>query len=307
TSATDDIHDWAFVAWDGFAPPLEKDGVKVLYPAEYEASARIALQSTIDARDWFSKTLGPYPYKQITVVVPPYNALESGAMEYETFFTPIGSNLPPLREEVRFVTVHEFGHGYFMGLLASNEFEEPFLDEGLNDFQDARMLAGEKVKMPLLPPFTALDYMAHRARRYEPDPIAGNSWERLNREGYGLVYNRTALVFHDLEARLGGDVLARGFREYYRRWKYRHPSTADLEETLAEVAGPQKEVVHRWFAGQVYDRAPVDDRVEKVEDNVVEVRRFAAHVPQTVKVRFDQGTTTFAWPESERWHRYLLD
>ncbi|MCA1829854.1 MAG: M1 family metallopeptidase [Myxococcales bacterium] len=312
TSAQDDIHDYAFVAWDGFAPPLERDGVKVLYPPEFEGSAWIALQATIDARDWFSKTLGPYPYGQITVVVPPFNAIESGAMEYETFFTTIGSNLPPLREEVRFVTVHEFGHGYFMGLLASNEFEEPFLDEGLNDFWDARMLAGERLKLPLLPPFSIFDYMASKARRFEPDPIAGNSWDRLNRDSYGLVYDRTAVVFHDLEARLGGDVLAGGFREYYRRWRFRHPSTADLEATLAEVAGPQADLVHRWFAEQVYSSTPVDDRVEKVENeekrSVVEIRRYGARVPQSVRIDFENGPSrTFEWPADERWHRYLFD
>ena len=340
TSAQDDIHDFAFAAWDGFAPPLEKDGVKVLYPPEFENSARVALQATREARDYFSKTLGPYPYEQITVVVPPFNAIESAGMEYETFFTSLGSNLSPLKEEVRFLTVHEFGHGYFMGLLATNEFEEPFLDEGLNEFWDARMLSDERVKLPLLPAFSNWDYIALHTHRFEADPIAGNSWERLTRSSYGAVYARTAIVFHDLEARLGGDVLARGFREYYRRWRFRHPSTADLEETLAEVAGQQKDVVHRWFAEQVYERAPVDDRVEKVESeeivpepgtvlrdgrrveieggrkkgetwpwrSVVEVRRYAAHVPQMVRIDFEKGPPQILqWPESERWHRYVFE
>ena len=72
-------------------------------------------------------------------------------MEYETFFTTSGGNQFPFDSEglTRYVTVHEFGHGYFMGLLASNEFEEPFLDEGMNEWSNVRMLDAEALHFPL--------------------------------------------------------------------------------------------------------------------------------------------------------------
>ena len=274
--AQDDVHDFAFTAWDGFAPPLEGEWngvrIRVLHPPEYEKAARIALQASRDTLEYFGRTLGPYPYRQITVVVPPYGALESGGMEYETFFTTIGALGPPLLPFVRFVTVHELGHGWFMGLLANNEFEEPFLDEGLDEFWNARMLDGEgvRIKAPGLlgalglqtPQLSYFELERNGTTRFPPDPIAGNAWDRWSRGSYGLVYSRSALVFHDLERRLGGDALARGFAEYYRRWKFRHPSTADLEAALAEVG---RETVRQWFAAQVYAAAPVDDRVESIE------------------------------------------
>ena len=150
----------AFTAWNGFAPPLVGSWtgpgspdvrIEVWYPPEFETSAEEALEATRDALSWFSRTLGPYPYPRVTVLVPPFNAAEAGGMEYETFFTTIGSNQFPMDAHgvTRFVTVHEFGHGYFMGILASNEFEEPFLDEGLNELWDARMLAGESIRLRL--------------------------------------------------------------------------------------------------------------------------------------------------------------
>jgi len=202
------------------------------------------------------------------------------------------------------------------------------------------------------------DFERAGTQRFQADPIAGNSWDRWSNGSYGLVYSRTAMVFHDLEARLGGDVLARGFREYYRRWQNRHPSTADLEVALAEVAGPQAELVHRWFVEQVYNNAPVDDRVElpepkeilpkpglsaehveldqkQVDEDIharrqafekehpgakdtepgpfpwrseVKVRRYAAHVPETLLIKFDDGTSeTLDWPAGERWHRFLFE
>src|SRR5919204_1814266 len=371
--AQDDVHDFAFTVWDGFAPPLESDwnGVhlKVLHPSEYAEAARIALQATRDALDYFSRTLGTYPYRQVTVVVPPWNALDSGAMEYETFFTTIGALGPPLLQFVRFVTVHELGHGWFMGLLATNEAEEPFLDEGLNDFWGARMLRAETVQIPAPGPLAALglrtpklgyfDLERSGTQRFQADPIAGNSWDRWSGGSYRLVYTRTALVFHDLEQRLGGDVLARAFAEYYRRWHFRHPSTADLEAVLAEPGG---ETVRSWFREQVYDRAPVDDRVESIEAeevvprpgtfleavgtrieldedqalekerqirdefrrahpgarsaepgpfawrSTVKLRRYAAGVPQSVVIRFDDGTAeTMQWAAADRWQRWVFE
>jgi len=281
----DDVHDVAFTVWDGYAPPMKGgyDGpgsphvdVQVLYPPEYEGSARAALTATVDALGYFSRTLGPYPYKTMTVIVPPYNATESGGMEYETFFTTIGGG-KILDSAVRYVTVHEFGHGYFMGLLASNEFEEPFLDEGMNEWWDTRMLEGEELTFDFgfigrlgfhLPPIHLWDFQwlagSDIPGRPLADPIAGNSWHRMSSGTYGAIYPHTALVMHDLEKRLGGDAVARGMKLYYARWHHRHPSAADLREALGDAAPEQRDTIRAWFDEQVYADAVVDDAIDEV-------------------------------------------
>jgi hypothetical protein len=283
--AQDDVHDFVWTAWDGYAEPLvgSYDGpgsphvqIEVLAPPEYAQSARDALSGTVDSLKYFSETLGPYPYPHVTVVVPPYNATESGGMEYETFFTTEGSN-GMFGAITRYVTVHEFGHGYFMGLLASNEFEEPFLDEGMNEFWDTRMLSGGNEHLRFespaalgalgirLPPIAYPDFERFRGTaRFQADPIAGNSWDRFSGGSYGLVYARTVLVMSDLERLLGGDALGRGMKLYYARWHHRHPSTADLRQALADGSG-QADVVNAWFDAQVFKNGPIDDRVVSVE------------------------------------------
>ncbi len=295
TVAQDDVHDFAFTAWDQFAPPLEgtaRNGrVKVitLYPPEMPEAGRLAHQSTIDAIEYFSSTLGEYPYRQVTCVVPPHNATEAAGMEYETFFTSLGALAHETQLAlVRFVTVHEFGHGYFMGMLASNEFEEPFLDEGLNEFWDSRFMQPITLSAPVLdrlgihtPPLRWFDLeRLGGTARFQADPIAGNSWDRWSSGSYGLVYARTALVFHDLGVLMDGPnaekgpakdgtFIARAFREYFRRWHHRHPSTADFQKTLEDVAADRAPIVHEWFEKQVYDRTPIDDRIEKLESTEV--------------------------------------
>ncbi|HYZ88852.1 MAG TPA: M1 family metallopeptidase [Myxococcales bacterium] len=282
----DDVHDFAFAADSNFREMLatyEGEGsprvaVRVLHPKEYERAARVTLDATVESLGYFSRTLGPYPYRTSTAVVPPFNAYEAGGMEYETFFTSIGFNEEPLLEFTRFVAVHEFGHGYFMGMLANNEFEEPFLDEGLNEFWDSRLIGPKPlpIRFPLLARFGApqwsVDWWDYErvggTTRYPPDPIAGNSWNRYSSSSYGLVYSRTALVFHDLGELLGDDVLARAMRAYYQRWKFRHPSTADLRASFEEASG-RKELVDAWFDAQVYGAQPIDDRIELVESTEV--------------------------------------
>jgi hypothetical protein len=280
-----DVHDFAWTADNRTAKPLEgtwtgpgSPQVKllVLYPPEYVASAGPALKATQDALTYFSNTLGPYPYKTVTVVIPPHNAEEAGGMEYPTFFTAEGyTNPKPDNLEgfaLDFVTIHEFGHGYFYGLLASNEFEEPMLDEGLNEYWDQRMLRERKQdihlstsflsRIGIAPSFKVFDYERMAAPREEPaDPLGQNAYDRL--QGLGVVYVRTATTMRDLEEAIGKATMERAFKEYYRRWKFRHPSAADLRETIADVSG-QRALVEKVFAQQVYQVGKVDDRIDKL-------------------------------------------
>lgn len=280
-----DVHDFAWTADKRTAKPLVDTWrgpgspnvtVTVLYPPEYKASAAPALKAAKDSLTYFSNTLGPYPYKTLTVVIPPYNAEEAGGMEYPTFFTAEGyARVEPdhLNQYLLdFVTIHEFGHGYFYGLLASNEFEEPMLDEGLNEYWDLRMLRERRQDIhattPLLrklgfaPAFKVFEAERLGTPRGDPaDAIGANAYDRL--QGIGPVYSRTAIAMRDLEARIGKDTMERAFKEYYRRWKFRHPSAADLRETLAKVTG-QRAAVEAVFAQQVYSTAKIDDRIASV-------------------------------------------
>jgi hypothetical protein len=373
-----DVHDFAWTADTRSAKPLvetwtgegsPKVEVKVIYPTEYAASAAPAMKAAKDSLTYFSKTLGPYPYETLTVVIPPFNAAEAGGMEYPTFITASGhSEVKPNSIQefgLEFVTIHEFGHGYFYGLLASNEFEEPMLDEGLNEYWDMRMLRERKQDIHAAPPFLAalgikpvfkvFDFERLATPRDEPsDPLGQNAYTRL--QGIGPVYNRTATTMRDLEERIGKDNMEKAFKEYYKRWKFRHPSIADLRETLAEVSG-QRATVEKVFAEQVYATQKVDDRIDKftsseeepqpgtamvngkrVEETVaatdkrikdlrekwekanpdakpgtgpfpyrtsVVVRRRGASVPQTLVVKFADGSSeTVKWDNDEKWMRY---
>lgn len=282
-----DVHDFAWVAAKGFktldgtyeGPGSPKVAVRVIYPPEYEASAAPTLKSTIDSLAYFSRTLGAYPYETVTAVVPPYNASEAGGMEYPTFFTSEGFKQvePDTVDQMfcDFVNIHEFGHGYFYGILASDEFEEPILDEGLNEYWDNRMLRERKQDLVLATHFTkslgitphmgGFDFERLTATLFHPaDPLAQNSWDRLSGTSYGTVYSRTATAMHDLEERLGRPALEKAFKLYYQRWKFRHPSVADFRAALIDSSGNAREV-DAIFNEYVYGTAFIDDKVADID------------------------------------------
>lgn len=282
-----DVHDFAWVAAKGYktldgtyeGPGSPKVDVRVIYPPEYVASAAPTLKSTIDSLGYFSKTLGAYPYHTVTAVVPPYNANEAGGMEYPTFFTAEGySKIEPgtiSEYMLDFVNIHEFGHGYFYGILASNEFEEPILDEGMNEYWDDRMMrergelltlaSGWMKRLGITPSMSGFDMERLGAGLRQPaDPLGQNAWDRLSSSSYGTVYSRTAIAMHDLEERLGTPVMERAMREYYRRWRFRHPSSADLRAALADASGNAK-AVNEVFDQYVYGTARIDDRVTSID------------------------------------------
>ncbi len=376
-----DVHDFAWTADKRTAKPLEgetteapgvpKVKIKVLFPPEYASHAAPVLKATQDSIAYFSKTLGPYPYKTVTVVVPPFNASEAGGMEYPTFITVEGyPNLSPdtiSSYDLDFVTIHEFGHGYFYGILGSNEFEEPMLDEGLNEYWDARMIK-ERGTVPLSTPLTKAlglgvrgdTFELHRLASANHDPLDGNgqnSWNRYSTGSYGTVYSRTTTMMHDLEQQLGKPVIERAFKQYYDAWKFRHPSIADFREVLIQASG-QRALVEAVFAQQVYNTRKIDDRVlrlvskleepqpgtrqvadkwlEETQDQIekrikadtkawekanpnakkgvggpypwrtsVTLRRFGAPVPQTVVVKFADGSQEkIVWDNDQLWQRY---
>jgi hypothetical protein len=284
-----DVEDFAWVAAPGYkvqrtswtGPGSPKVDVQVIYPPEYEASAQPVMKATTDSLTYFSDTLGPYPYKTVTAVVPPYNADEAGGMEYPTFFTAEGYNkvTPDTVSQyaIDFVTIHEFGHGYFMGILGSNEFEEPMLDEGMNEYWDDRMLVDRKQDIVATTALLGKIGIAPRMNPFEAERLSGvlgigtpsdsldaNSWDRMSSSSYGSVYSRTAATMRTLENLLGHDVMGKAMKVYYERWKFRHPDAADLRDALAEGSG-KPDLVNAIFASQVYGTDKVDASVVSID------------------------------------------
>jgi hypothetical protein len=225
-------------------------------------------------------------------------------------------------------------------MVASNEFEEPWLDEGLTTYSTARLVEreyGGTVARVLGLRLGALEAQRaeNRASR-DFDPVRGPAWD-ISRD-YGFdVYTRTALTLSTLERLLGTEAMARVLRTYHERWRFRHPASEDFYAVVSEVAGRDM----GWFFEETiedpghldYEVASVRSRrdpgprgiledgaeatLERAADSdgddageswrsVVLVRRRGEVVlPVEVELRFEGGPPERRrWDGEERWVRY---
>jgi len=206
----------------------------------YFESAKAAIRG-------YGLRLGAYPYSTLTIVDPASGAMGSGGMEYPTFITGGTHALLNygLFEDVPMpetVTIHEFGHQYFQGMIASNEFEESWIDEGMNTFYEM------EVTEEYLPPIrifgAELETQSMRRASVRggnfTDPIATESWGFYASGSYGRAsYSRPGVTLHHLKKVLGDEIFHRAMRSFFQEWKFRHPSTEDFKVSFSRAVAEQ--------------------------------------------------------------------
>ena len=244
-----DIHDFAWTAYDQYQERREKiDGVdvRILYPRGYGYPAERELATMRFALPYYGERYGRYPYTVLTLVHPPDGAEEAGGMEYPTLFSTGGSWYgPPGSLFLELVTIHEFGHQWFYGMLASDEEKWPFLDEGMNSYAEQDGLAAWRGQG------TVIDALGLKISDTEADgawpgdrvfdePVAqpADAFPTGGHYG-GLVYARTAALFATIDRVYGHDLGARAIGRYARRARFRHPVPEDLVTSYEEVFGPE--------------------------------------------------------------------
>lgn len=260
-----DVHDFAWTAFDRFQELDEKVGsvdVKVLHPPGYGDVARRELEAIRFALPHFGDQYGAYPYDVLTVVHPPQRAGEAGGMEYPTLITTGGHPWTPRGvRSPELVTIHEFGHQYFYGLLGSHETKWPFLDEGLNTYAEARATTAWKGAAGMV---DLLGLKAGAAENYASWSRGSAADERIAQPAYGfqtgsaygrLVYARTGTILETLRRVYGDEAVTRTLGVYARRHRFTHPTPDDLLEAFRTEMGPE---VAETLRTALFDKGWVD-------------------------------------------------
>ena len=243
----EDIVDFAWTASQDYIVVEDQwrhVAIRALFQPEHLYQAERHLFALRAALEYMDEHIGPYPWPHATLIDPPTKGQAAGGMEYTTLFTagtayglPKGIHLPEL------VTIHEFGHAYFMGILATNEFEEPWMDEGMNTYWETRIMDhtyGEKQGVFDLPfinvgdiEFARLSYVAlpnpNIADAYRP------SWEFPHGSYGSLIYQKTATWLNTLERMITQPVMDEIFKRFYKRWAFKHPASHDFIDIVNEV------------------------------------------------------------------------
>ena len=189
----------------------------------------------------FDQRYGPYPYKIVTVIDPEPGS-EIGGMEYPTLFTGDTSWYEPTHI-TELTAEHEFGHQYWYGMVATNEFEDAWLDEGINSYTEVNVLSailGRDTSVFDRSYANGGDYEAERLEyitKPDFDPVTRWAFKFRDAESYGgVTYGKTATLLATLEGVIGRDTMDEAMRTYFMRYRFTHPTTEDFLRTIEEVA-----------------------------------------------------------------------
>jgi hypothetical protein len=303
----EDIVDFAWTAWPGYAvlnDTWNNVNITLLMPKDRIWQAERQFTAVKYALEYFTENVGPYPWPHLTFVDPPAKGQGAGGMEYTTLFTTMSAFfVPPCFRMPELVTVHEFGHAYFMGILASNEFEEPWLDEGVNSFWEGRIIdhfyGAESgiLDHPLIRvadrTYARQAYIRSDSRQVTSNEM--NSWSYPHGT-YGMMsYQKAATWLYTLMGIVGEETINDIFREYYRRWAFRHPSGKDFIAVVNDVVrqnhgdrfGPDM----NWFFDQtLYGTGICDYKVSGISN-----RRYRKPVGKAAA----EDTVSVAWPKTD--------
>jgi hypothetical protein len=324
----EDVADFAWTTSPSFIeerrafnhPGLPSVEMRLLLQPEHRGQATRQFAAAAAALEYYGQWFGPYAYDNITIVDPAYGSNSDG-MEYPTLFTGRATWLSPDRVSTTpdSTIIHEAGHQWWYGVVATNEFEHGWMDEGINTWATARVMEETRrpnllavrtfgdfipytVDVPLSREVSGNRMPAYRADA-EADAAATPTFRDWPRSANAITYAKTALWMHTLERHLGWPTLQRVMAAYYDRWKFRHPRPDDFFQVAGEVSGQDL----TWFFDEVVGGSTTFDYA------VQELRNEDAGPGRTrvvvVAQRLGEATfpvdvvTTFAGGEqvTERW------
>jgi Peptidase family M1 domain len=261
--AAQNVRDFAFATsrkfiWDAMQVDIE--GKKVwamsVYPKEANPLwGQYSTQLVAHTLRSYSRRTIAYPYP---VAISCHGPV--GGMEYPMICfngarpEPDGTYTEGTKSFLIQVVIHEVGHNFFPMIINSDERQWAWMDEGINSFCEylAEMEWDRNMATSYGEPQQIVPYM--RTAASQQMPIMASSDNIMS---YGAnAYAKPATALNILrETVMGRELFDYAFKEYARRWAFKHPSPADFFRTMEDASGVDLD----WFwKGWFYGVEPVD-------------------------------------------------
>ncbi len=184
---------------------------------------------TAKALEFMNRQYGVYPYKQFSVIQG-----GDGGMEYPmaTLINGRGS----MRGLVG-VTIHEFFHNWYQGVLGSNESLYPWMDEGFTSYASAytRQFLNNSTNDPLAGSYGGYYFIVESGKE---EPLSSHSDHYNTNRAYSIAaYSKGAVTLGQLEYIMGKNVFDAAFLRYFNTWKFKHPNTTDFKRVMEKESG----------------------------------------------------------------------
>ncbi len=307
TFVAEHVIDFAWTASPKFREMTRKvEGidVRVVYYPRQRAMARRALVATVDALPLYNAWFGTYGkglYPQLTVVIVPPDAGGAGGMEYPTLFSvgAMGGVMPACLRMIEVEAVHELGHQWFQSVVATNEAEEPWLDEGFTDYATVRAMNALYNGALFDCAGWNFSYLAMHRIQYTMSadtPMAGAAWDFGSMQ-YGIAtYSKPTLALTTVERTVGETAMQRFLSTYFDRYAFAHPRAENVRTVMEETLDAE---VTTWFFDQlVHGDGMLDMRVVSIDEEATLEREGDLCIPTTVRVTRAgrQAPEIIVWP-----------
>ena len=235
--------------------------------------------------EYFNKNIGPYPYKQYSVVHGGDGGMEYAMLTLITGNRKFGSLVG--------VTAHELAHSWFQHILATNETKHEWMDEGFTSFISTlaeNEVLEENKEFPLAGSYRGYYGLATSGVEM-PQATNANRYEH-NYAYERAAYSKGAVFLGQLGYIIGQDKLFKTLQTYYDEWKFKHPLPNDLRVIAERVSGIQLQ----WYLTdwtQTTNR--IDYAIEAVNatEKGTEIhleRKELMPMPQEVLIQFKDGS-----------------
>lgn len=214
----------------------------------WQKSAQVLKQSV----SFFSEIIGDYPYTHCSLVEGPLRA--GGGMEYPMVTIVDNFSNPSILETV---IAHEVAHNWWQGILAPNERNSPWIDEGFTSHYEKRYI--EKYGVPYLGNLESMG-MYHKLSKHFGfegfktrddestavlfqqrnnlhQPISTSSEDFSSFNYYAMVYAQSSLLIEYLENYLGRIVFDDIIRDFYKSYQFKHIDASDIQMFFEEKTG----------------------------------------------------------------------
>lgn len=264
------VRDFAFVSsrrlvWDA----MKTDGIEgnapmsMSYygPEAYALYRKYSTKVVAHTLRTYSKYTIPYPYP-VAISVEAANGMEYPMICFNYGRTEEdGTYSEGTKYGMIGVIIHEVGHNFFPMIVNSDERQWTWMDEGLNTFVQYLTEQEFEPNYPSKrgPAYMITDYM--KLPKDQLEPIMTNSENII---GFGPnAYAKPATGLNILrETIMGRELFDFAFKEYSKRWAFKHPTPSDFFRTMEDASAVDLD----WFwRGWFYDIEPVDIAVENVK------------------------------------------
>ena len=285
----DNVRDFAWTSsrrfvWDAMKTMV--NGKKVMSMSYYAKEAypiysKFSTKAVAHTIKTYSNFTIPYPYPVAISVEGnqgmeyPMISFNPGRAEKDGTYTEGAKNAAIL------VIIHEVGHTFYPMIVNSDERQWTWMDEGLNSYLQylTQELWDNKFPSSGGPAWSITDYM--KLPKEQLEPIMTNS-ENINNFGAN-AYAKVATGLNILrETIVGRELFDNAFREYSRRWAFKHPTPADFFRTIEDATGEDLD----WFwRGWFFGTDAVDIAIDTIKHLKADVTAVPVQLNDTVVYR----------------------